>query len=203
MDIKLIPKEYNQKLAASRGFKLPSIKSRVEFNLSYLLKTNLWLGLIIGLLIISILSYLGLIIYKNSLNQENLALSAQIKDREPERDLELEKQLRELKKGVKNLQKFSEIHIYSFRLFQMLEELTLPKVQWINFTADLFENRINLRGQAVNYNILAKEIITLEEDSRIKEVEISGITLDSGGVNFNMVLEFEPSILKGLVQPST
>lgn len=193
MDIKLIPKEYNQKPAGSRGFKLPAIKFKTTPSL---FKFNLWLGIAIALLIVSILGYLGLIFYKNSLDKDNLALEIQTRDKEPERDLGLEKQLIELERGNKNLEKFSKTHIYSSRLFQMLEELTISQVQWQKFEADIFSNEIDLRGQAINYNILAEEITTLENDSRINKVETSGIRLGAGGVNFNMALGFEPTLLK-------
>ena len=192
-----MPKEYKQKPAISRGFRLPSLAPRDDFKS---LNPNLLIWLAIGLLVVIILGYLGLFFYNDSLNKEKLALEIRIGDKSSERDLELEKSLRELERGEGNLKKFEEIHIFSSKLFQMLEELTLANVLWRNFSADLSKNRIDLKGQAANYNILAEEIKTLEKDPRIKKVETSGISLGAGGVNFNMFLEFNPDLLKGFVQ---
>ena len=186
-----MPKEYNQKPTISRGFKLSFLAPKVE-----LFNQNLWLWAAIGFLVIIVLGYFGLVFYKDSLNKERIALEIQMGDKSSERDLELEKHITELEKGTKNLNKFSEIHIFSSRLFKALEELTLADVRWEKFDADLGKNKIDLNGQAANYNILAEEITVLEKDPRIKKVETSGIGLSAGGVNFNMNLEFDPILLK-------
>lgn len=197
MDIKLLPKEYQAGPTVSRGFKLPALKfSRPKFDF-FKPETNLWLFLAVGLLILSILIYLGLVIYKSSLQRAEIILADQIKEKESKRDLEFEKGLIKLEKNIQDVKKLLEIHIYPSRLFKMLEELTLVKVQWTQFGADLSESKISPRGKAYTYSDLAKQIVVLENDPRIQKVETSRIVLgETGGVDFNMVLKFVPELLK-------
>ena len=199
MDIKLLPKEYKSGPVVSKGFKFPSFKLPQEkINWDYLKsKKNLWLVLAIILLVLSILGALGLLGYKNSLKREKVSLEAQLQKKESERDLEFEKQAAKMGKNIKDLQKIMETHIYPSRLFKLLEELTLTKVQWTHLTVDLVENKIIPKGRAESYSVLARQIAVFENDPRLKKVETSNIVLGpSGGVDFNMVLEFKPAILK-------
>jgi Tfp pilus assembly protein PilN len=194
VDIQLIPKEYQSKSTISRGFKLPIIGSVSE---SAKPRAKLWLALCIGLLVLSILVYLGLVIYKNSLLDSKVALENQIKDLEAARDLEWEAKLKDLEKGIKDLGKILETHIYSSKLFQMLEELTLSQVQWTGLKATLSEGKIDLNGRAASYSILAKQMVVLEQDPRIIQTETSGIKLTTtGDIEFNLVLKLKPGLLQ-------
>ncbi len=79
----------------------------------------------------------------------------------------------------------------------MLEELTLPQVRFIEFGADLSQAKITLTTETVNYNILAKQIVAFEQDSRIEKVELSEVSLgDTGGVGSELEIELNPDFLR-------
>lgn len=193
MDIKSIPEEYQEKKLG--GFKLPMINFSRLAGLKP--RPNLWLILSVSLLVLTILITLGLFGYKNNLIQQKAALETQIKELEEQRDLGLETKLIELEKNITALKKFLAIHIYPSKLFQILEEITLPQVQLTNFSTDLSTGKISLAAEAANYSTLAKQLMAFEQDTRIKKVEVSGINLGSGGqVDFNLEIEFDSQFLK-------
>lgn len=189
MPIKLIPKEYiGQRPTIFGGFQLPI------FRKSFI---NLFLGLAIGCLCLSLLSYLILTLSNHSLERKRAFLEREVKNLEATRDLDLESQVVELQKRIKIFRQFLEAHIYPSKLFTLLEELTIPQVQFTSFNADLEKGQLNLAGQTVSYSFLAKQLTVLEQDERIKKVEISNIALQSEkGVGFNLLLEFDRQILK-------
>ena len=193
MDIKLMPEKYK------RGEELVPESKLAPASLSerMVTKANLWLGLSLSLLIIVILITFGLWGYQNSLIREKANLEERITESESQRDLDLEANFVELKKGIENFKNVSKTHIYPSYLFEMIEELTLPQVRFVEFGADLSKAKVTLTAEAVNYNILAKQIVVLEQDSRIKKVELSEVSLgDTGGVGSELEIEFNPDFLR-------
>lgn len=188
--IKLMPKEYTgQGPLSSEGFKLP---------LSQRMSMNLLLGLAVICLLLSLVSYLALFFANQSLNRERASLETEVKSLEQARDLDLETQVSQLQKRIKIFQNLLEGHLYPSRLFTLIEELTIPQVQFNSFNADLENHKLNLEGRTASYSFLAKQLTVLEQDERIKTVETSNIALrsEAGGVGFNLLLEFDPKILK-------
>jgi hypothetical protein len=196
MDIKLIPEKYKRTEESAGESKLPTVGfSRLSSQLTA--KANLWLVLSLSLLIMVILACFGLWGYQNSLIKEKETLESRITKLESQRDLELEANFMELKKGIENFKKILKIHIYPSQLFKMLEELTLPQVQFTDFSADLSQAKISLKVEAINYNTLAKQIVVFGGDSRIKKIELSEVSLDAAGrAGSNLEIELEPSFLR-------
>jgi len=160
-------------------------------------KTNLWLGLSVSLLIIVILATFGLWGYKNNLIKEKENLENRMMELEGQRDLDLEANFMNLKKGIESFKNILKTHIYPSYLFEMLEELTLPRVRFVEFAADLSQAKITLTSEAVSYNILAKQIVAFEQDPRIKKVELSTVGLeDTGGVGSELEIELNPDFLR-------
>ena len=64
-------------------------------------------------------------------------------------------------------------------------------------SADLSQAKLNLKVEALNYLTLAKQVVVLEQDSRIKKVEFSGVSLGtSGRVGSDLELELNPDFLR-------
>jgi len=67
-------------------------------------------------------------------------------------------------------------------LLETIEELTLPLVQYNDFSVNLNELLVNLGIEADNYSSLAKQVVIFEEDPRIKSVIFSEVKLERSGL---------------------
>ncbi len=192
MDIKIMPEKYKRRKEAAIGFKV----SATGFLNKLTSKTNLWLTLTIGFLLLVILIYFGLAGYKNNLIEEKGNLEERIVELNNQRDLGMEANFIELKTGIEDLRKVLENRLYSSKLFELLEEITLPRVQFTGLEADLFQAKLSLKAEAADYPTLAKQVVIFEQDSRIKKVDLSEVGLEtSGRVASNLRIELNPDFL--------
>lgn len=151
----------------------------------------------IGLLGTVILVWLGLWGYQNSLVKERNELIKRMEDLQNQRDLDLESNLTDLTKGIDNLKNILDTRIYSSYFFTMLEELTLPYVQFTKLNGDFSQAKLFLEVAAVDYKTLAKQIVVLEDDWRVKEIDLTSTELsDLGGITSNLEIELDPSFLR-------
>lgn len=193
MDIKIMPEQYKRRKEAAVGFKV----SAVGFLNKLTSKTNLWLALTIGFLLLVILIYFGLTGYKNSLIEEKVNSEERLAELTNQRDLEMEVNFMELKTGIEDLKKVLENRLYSSKLFEMLEEITLPRVQFTGLEADLSQAKLILKAEAADYPTLAKQIVVFEQDSRIEKVDLSEVNLEtSGRIVSDLRVELNPDFLR-------
>jgi len=196
MDIKLMPEQYQKGNQPKSGLK-SSVDSFKQLGDQAVSRGNLWLTISIVILLIAGSVYLGLWVYQRQLDQEKQELITEIDELQAQRDLELEANFTELKKGIENLKKILKNRIYPSLVFKMLEELTLPQVQFSDFDGDFDDARIIIQTEASSYNMLAKQVVALEQDERIGKVELSGVDLDSSGrVSSNLTIEINPEFLR-------
>lgn len=172
-----MPEKYKRRVGAAEEKK----SSLAGFLNKFFFRTNLWLVLSIAFLILVILVCFGLWGYKENLAEEKANLGNQLAQLNKQRDLELEANFSGLKEGVEDLKKVLKNSVYPSRLLKMLEELTLPQVQFTSLDVDFTQAALNLDAESANYTTLAKQIIAFEEDERIEEVDVSGVGLDMAG----------------------
>lgn len=179
MDIKLMPEKYQKKEVKGKA-KLPGADI---FRLGGRLapKGNIWLVLSLSLLLVIVLIGSGLWGYQRTLTKEKEDLAKTVEDLNAQRDLDLETEFTALKEDIEDLKKILESRFYASKIFEMLEELALPQVQFIEFSADLSENKIDLKTEAIDYLILAKQAVIFEQDSRIDEVKFTDASLEKSG----------------------
>ena len=191
MDIKLMPEKYKKREESP-------VKLSVSGFLSKLTSAaNLWLILFVGFLILVILAYFGLRGYKNSLNEEGENLEKRFEELVGQRDLESEANFIELKEGIEDFKKFLNSRLYPSNLFEMMEDLTLPQVQFTDLDSNLSQAVIILEIEAVDYQTLAKQVVAFEEDERIKKIELSEVNLEtSGRVGSSLSIELNPDFLR-------
>jgi hypothetical protein len=186
MDIKLMPEKYKRREETPAGVK-PSV---INFLNKLASKSGLWLFLTFTLLILIIFAFFVLQDYKNNLIGEKENLEERIGELNNQRDLELEANFIELKKGIEDFKKVLENRPYPSKIFEMLEEITLPQVQFTDLNADLLQAKLVLKTEAENYSALAEQILVFEQDSRIKKIEFAKIDLGpSGRVGSNLEIE--------------
>jgi len=193
MDIKIMPEKYKRKKEKATGFKM-SAAGLLDKLTS---KTNLWMILTVGFLLLVTLTYFGLTGYKSSLIEEKGNLEERLVELTNQRDLEKEVNFIELKTDIEDLKKVLEDRFYSSKIFEMLEEITLPRVQFTSFEADLSQAKLILRTEVVDYPTLAKQVIVFEQDSRIEKVDLSEVNLEtSGRIVSNLRVELNPDFLR-------
>ena len=189
MDIKLMPEKYKKREKPLAGFPATLLGKLAT-------QTNFWLMLIVIFLGLVILSYFGLWGYKNSLVEEKKDLERRFEELAGQRNLELEANFMELKESIENFKKFLGNRLYPSKLFEMLEELTLPRVQFIDLTADFSQATLSLKTETVDYQTLAKQVVVFEEDWRINKIEFSEVNLGpTGRVSSDLEIELNPDFL--------
>ena len=193
MDIKIMPEKYKRRKEKATGFKM----SAAGFLNKLTFKTNLWLALTVGFLLLVVLIYFGLTGYKNSLIEEKGDLEERLTQLTGQRNLETEANFIELKTGIEDLRKVLENRPYSSKIFEMLEEITLPRVQFTDLDADLSQAKLVLKTEAVDYPTLAKQVVVFEQDSRIEKVDLSEVSLEtSGRIVSDLRVELNPDFLR-------
>jgi len=196
MDIKLMPEKYQKGSRSKSGLK-SSVASFKQFGDQAASRGNLWLTISIAILLIAGSVCLGLWVYQRQLNQEKQELIVEVDELQAQRDLELEADFTELKKGIENLKKILKNRIYPSLVFKMLEELILPQVRFSDFDGNFNDAEVMVQTEASDYNMLAKQIVALEQDERIAKVELSGVILEaSGRVSSNLTIEINPEFLR-------
>jgi len=196
MDIKLMPEKYQKRNQSKSGLK-SSVANFKQFGDQAVSRGNLWLTISIVILLIAGSVYLGLWVYERQLNQEKQELVTEIYELQAKRDLELEANFTELKKGIENLKKILKNRVYPSLVFKMFEELTLSQVQLSGFNGGFDDAEIIMQIEASNYNTLAKQVVVFEQDERVDKVELSEVSLDtSGRVSSNLTIEINPEFLR-------
>ena len=191
--MKLIPEKYKTKEESRVGSLLSGFSNLGDY---LALKTGLLMVLSLTLLFGVVLAYFGLLGYKNSLTDEKDAVENNISVLHDQRNLETEVIFIKLKEKIDTLKSLLKIHIYPSRVFQMLEELALPQVRFVDLQADLSKMQLRLNAEMADYGVLAKQISVFEEDSKIDTVDISNINLNEfGRVETSFLLKIDPSFL--------
>jgi len=180
--------------------KLSSFKqSSSELSLAPKAKgTLLRLGVIVsgGALILSLLLWGSLVIYKNVLTGQINDLKKKQSEVFNEKDKEIAAKIVELEKGSVLVQGLLKTHLYASGAFDKLAETTIPRVQWQSFDLGVADRIINLKGFSADYATLAKQILALDEGG-FTNVKIGNISLDkSGGVGFSATFNFDSKILQ-------
>lgn len=179
-EINLVPKEYRKKT-----LKFSGIFSKIG-------------GIFLILLILSLLLFGGLFIYKKSLNKELSDFKKEILILDQKRNPELEEKIVNLDKKLEILESIFNNHLYWSELFTRIENLVLKKAYFSKVRIGFLETdlAINLSGNALTYTILAQQMLSFQEDSSVKSVQVSDISLGSeGGIDFNLQIIFSKNIL--------
>ncbi len=185
-----MPDKYKAKRKIGAGFELSKLFDK------FFGQGNFFVILSVSLLVAVVLSCFGLWGYKISLNKDKEDLSQKIDELQSQRDLELEANFMDLKEKIDNFKNILAKRVYSLNLFKMFEELALTQVQFSNLNVELSQLEASLSLKAVNYTVLAKQIVVFEQDSRIKSVDFSEASLGSDGwVNSNVELKFNSDFL--------
>lgn len=168
-DINLIPTEYKKK-----GINLGANFSKT-------------IGIVLALLILSLLVYGGLFIYKKGLTQKVDNLNKSISDLESKRDNKLENSIYSADKKLNTVEGLFKDHFYWSKLFAKIEQATVPDVYFTEAKTAFADNKVELTlsGNAATYTSLARQMVSFKEDALIEGVDLGEVKLnESGGINF-------------------
>jgi hypothetical protein len=83
-------------------------------------------------------------------------------------------------------------HAKIFNIFPILESLTHPEVQFVDFNFTSATNKLNLKGNAKSFVALGQQILILKQEKKIKEINLSGISIRADGrIDFSLSLTFD------------
>ena len=179
-DINLIPIEYRK-----RGIDLGGIFSKA-----------MWIVLV--LVILSLLIYGGLLIYRKSLTTKITDLNEAIAQLEAKRDKSLEASIVGADKKLGVVENLFENHFYWSKLFAKIEELVVADVSFSEMKTSLVDAKMNLTlsGNAKSYTGLAEQMVSFKEDKLFESVELTSLkSSESGGLDFTLSILVSESIL--------
>ena len=185
MDIKLMPEKYHK-----------SSKKVSLFRDGFTIDSDHLLLFSLSLLLLIIILCLGLWGYKIYLSRDIDTSITEIEELQSQRNFELEADFANLKIKIEDFKQIAKVHVYPSKIFKILEELTIPQIKFIGLDVNLLEAELILETESIDYNTLAKQIVVFEDDSRIKNVDLSGVNLDdSGKVNSNLKIKIDSDFL--------
>jgi len=152
-------------------------------------------SIVIIVLVFSV--YGGFWYYKKVLTDNIEEVSQKTLDLENERDKDEEKKIVGAEKKLENIKDILDSHVFSSKVFSFLEEFSNPQVSFSSFTFNAIGLQVELSGRAASYEVLAKQMVTFQNNSNINKVDVSGIQLSQeGGVEFEMEMGFKQELVK-------
>ena len=180
VDVNLIPKEYKKK--------------KVEISTIFS-KTG---GVVLILIVLSLLLYGGLLIYKGKLNKSLDNIRNEIEILNQKKDPELWNAMLDLDEKLGTLKELFENHLYWSQLLTVIEELTITQAYFSDANFTFADDEVNgiFSGNALTYTALARQLLSFQEKSFTEKAKVSNIRLSNeGGVDFDIAVIFSKDIL--------
>lgn len=150
--------------------------------------TQLGVGLIVLILVISG----GLWLYSTSLANQINNDDEQLSSLEKQRDKKGEQSLITLSKQISITSQIIKNHIYWSAGLSKIESALQSNVQFKSLSANLSEKSFNIRALSDNYTTLARQLAAFVSDNSITDVTLGGVnTLTSGKLEFNTKVTFD------------
>lgn len=179
-EINLVPIEYREKKD-----KWKKVFSKTTF-------------LVLFLVIITLLVYGGVIIYKKNLNKGLEEIQQQIVELSNKRAPDEEGKIIDLDAKIAVLKEVFQVHTYWSKVLEKIEDLTAQDVYFLDAKFVLESNRISIQISALTdtYTSLARQMLGLQEEPMIQEVEISNLSLsEDGEIKFGISLAMPLKVL--------
>jgi hypothetical protein len=143
----------------------------------------------IVLIIITAIICAGLFFYEETLSNKISDLDNEIDQINQKISNELDTEVISFQKHLNNLKKMLDDHIYYSNLFSLIEKTTVPTVSFESFNGDVSSKKIQLKGKAISFSSLAKQIVAFREAEEIDKVNFSSASIGTdGGIGFDLSL---------------
>ena len=159
----------------------------------------------IFLFALSLLAYLGLHIgYAGYLNSQISAKDQAIDQLTKKVSPEVQGVFVGFYSRLTNYKNLLSSHVYTDKIFPLLEKITNPSVYYNNFSLDIINQKLVLSGLAANYEALGQQLYQFDRDPADptnKNPMISGYILNQsrvveGLVNFQVTLILSPKLFE-------
>lgn len=156
------------------------------------------IGIVLALLILSLLVYGGLFIYKKILTKKLDGLIKSTSELELKRDSKLENSIYDADKKLTIVEGLFKDHFYWSKIFAKIEQAVLPNVYFSEAKIALAGSKLNLTlfGTAPSYTSIAKQMVSFKEDVLIESVDLGDVKLsEAGGISFELIISASKVIL--------
>lgn len=148
----------------------------------------------IGVALIVLVSIVAgvLWLYSNSLGNQITADDTQLVTLEKQRDPKAEQNLITLSKQISITSDILKNHIYWSIGLSKLESALQNNIQFKSLSANLGEDKINIRALSDSYTTIARQLAAFVADDSIQDVTLDSVnTLTSGKLDFNTRVTFD------------
>ena len=150
-----------------------------------------------GIFILALALSGGLFLYNRVLDEQVTVAEEDLEARRAEFSDATVNQLIALDRRLSSIRILISQHIFPSNILTLVERLTHPRVSFSSFLHSTDSRKIDLRGDAASYSILARQIGLFESSPNIDKVEFGGLSLgEKGLVNFKMSVIFKPEFLR-------
>lgn len=133
----------------------------------------------------------------NRAAQEIESLEGEIAKRGTASEKQLEKDVLETQTKINFFSQIIEMHRKPSRLFPKLEERTHPQSWFSSFNLNLETGILELRGQTANFQTISQQISALREESSVKGLKLSDLSLaEEGQTKFTLLITLDLQIFK-------
>jgi uncharacterized protein YpmB len=149
----------------------------------------------IVLIIITAIICAGFFFYKKTLSDRSFDLSNEIDQINQKISNELDTEVISFQKHLNK--KMLDDHIYYSNVFGLIEKNTVPTVSFESFNGDVSSKEIQLKGKAISFSSLAKQVVAFREAEEINKVDFSSGSIGTdGGISFDISLVLEQKMFE-------
>jgi hypothetical protein len=157
------------------------------------------------LFFLSVIALGGVALWQRSLESEIASVEKTISDQKKNFSEDAIKEITALSNRINSAQTILNNHVYTTRVFQLLEQNTVPSLRFTKFTVDPSQTekgslKVTLSGQSNGYASVALQSYVFEqlrlEEGIMSGYEFSNLTLDqAGNVLFDLSATVDKKVL--------
>lgn len=150
------------------------------------------------LLLVFTLAFGGIVFFYKKLQEKNVvALQESFTRAEAEFEPALVAEFTRVSRAIDASKSLVKQHTALSRVFDFLEEATLPEVRFTTFSFSVETLTLVMNGEAKGYTKLSQQAAVLEQSQFVEKVKLSNLSLiDAGKVGFAIQLVLKPEILQ-------
>jgi len=153
----------------------------------------------LGVFILVLVFYGGLWAYGGILASALTGLEADAKRLGSELDQETENSARLFATRLVQVGGLLDTHIYTWNIFELIEQVTHPRVQFTSFSFN--EGGVTMNGLTDGYVSFGQQILVLEAHEKIRDLRVSDISLNKKGqVTFGIIFTVDKSVYQQYAQ---
>lgn len=157
--------------------------------------TKVIIGITLVVYIVVVGAFYGILwSYKRSIQSEIQQKKQKTEELRQEERTPLAREVMSFKRRSENLEDLLENHRDWISVFSFLERVTLPEVQYTEFSGNYGEKLLRVQGLTSSYRNLARQIYIFEDNPNVEDLVISAPHMDEGGVGFEIELKVDLSL---------